>query len=329
MTDTHQPIVDSTIQSLADVKQQPFATWSTFWVAFTILFIIFNMKNMPAIWHVRILNSFRFVLRSQRPRVPLQPSHIFQPLITSSSAQLMEIDFNLHKSNSSYFADADIARSHLVCTLFAEGIATMRGGANAYTGSGQPIFGLALGAVSCSFRRELMPYEKYEMWTKILAWDEKWLYIVTHFVKKGAVRPGSHSLYPEQAGDDQDPRLDMEENVFDLEKNLFATALSKCVFKSGRKTVAPELMLRLSGLLPTRDEDKKDKYAATLRGIEIERLRGMEMAQILAARNQRPLEAEFTGSNRETLGRHSDGAGLLGLFGTGLNILRLRKTPIW
>ena len=59
---------------------------------------------------MRIVNAFRFVCRSQRPKVSLGPSHIFQPLVMDSTAQLMEIDFNLHKTNSSYFADMDIVR---------------------------------------------------------------------------------------------------------------------------------------------------------------------------------------------------------------------------
>jgi len=111
----------------------------------------------------------------------------------------------LLETNSSYFSDIDIARTHLVCTLFSVGIEHMRGGTAAITGSKKPIFGLALGAVSCSFRRELKPYESYELWSRVLTWDEKWIYIVTHFVRKGAVLPRKYSLYPEQnTGDDDD-----------------------------------------------------------------------------------------------------------------------------
>ncbi|KAI0126634.1 hypothetical protein BJ170DRAFT_414041 [Xylariales sp. AK1849] len=334
----------------------PLITWSTLWFSLLCVFVALNIKSMPFMWHMRILNAFRFTLRTQRPSVPLTSSHIFQPIITTSSAQLMEIDFNMHKSNSSYFADVDIARTHLVCTLFAKGIAHMRGGTAAYTGSKQPVFGLALGAVSCNFKRELRPYEQYEMWSKILSWDEKWIYIVTHFVRKDAAKPRTYSLYPEQTpqgsrgssarssrrnsaeglDDESLRRVSVDgsytdsECDFKPEKQLFATALSKCVFKSGRKTVAPDLMLQMSGLLPTPAGDGEDgfKSAITLQDIEEQRQRGFKIAQQLAMQNQQNLEAEFAGDDCEALGRHTDGAGIVGVVNTLMQLAHIKKGQV-
>ena len=56
--------------------------------------------------------------------------------------------------------------------------------------------GVHLGGVNALFRREIKPLQRYEVWTRILAWDEKWLYLVQHFVRKGAVRPGRVLLQP-------------------------------------------------------------------------------------------------------------------------------------
>lgn len=302
---------------------------------------------------MRLVNAFRFTLRTQRPSVPLTSAHIFQPIITSSSAQLMELDFNMHKSNSSYFADVDIARTHLVCTLFARAIAQMRGGTAAYTGSAQPMFGLALGAVSCTFKREVAPFARYEMWSKILSWDDKWFYIVTHFVRKGAARPRSYSLYPEQtpsssrapsrrnsnaeklddeairrASVDSAAASDSDEvDVFKPEKQLFATALSKCVFKSGRKTVSPQQMLQMAGLLPESAGDGSESQI-TAEDIEWQRQRGLKIAHQLAAQNQQNLEAEFAGSDCEALGRHTDGAGIVGVVNTLMQLAHLKKAQI-
>ncbi|KAI1378802.1 hypothetical protein F4677DRAFT_412046 [Hypoxylon crocopeplum] len=328
----------------------PHLTWSTLWFTLLCIFVVFNIKNMPFMWHLRLVNAFRFILRTQRPAVPLTPSHIFQPIITSSTAQLMEIDFNMHKSNSSYFADVDIARTHLVCTLFARGIEQMRGGTSAYTGSKKPVFGLALGGVSCNFKRELRPYEEYEMWSKILAWDEKWIYIVTHFVRKDAAKPRNYSLYPEQSPsqsrrnstDTSDEDLlrrssmdsttsstssNSEGDAIKPEKHIFATALSKCVFKSGRKTVSPEVMLQMSGLLPAGNSEKESGQV-TLEEIEARRLKGLETAQLLAGQAQQSLEAEFAGADCEALGRHTDGAGIVGVVNTLMQLARLKKTQL-
>ncbi|GKT64844.1 capsule polysaccharide biosynthesis protein [Colletotrichum tofieldiae] len=291
---------------------------------FTFILIAFcalNLKSCPFVWHLRVLNAFRFTIKTLRPRVRPHPSMVFQPMITSSSADLAEMDFNLHKTNSSYFADADIARAHLMSTLFAPAIEHMRGGSGAYTGAGAPLFGLALGAVSCSFRREIHPGSSFDMWTRILAWDDKWFYIATHFVRKGAGNPGTSSLYP-----DQGPRGDSKS--FKADKDLFATALSRCVFKSGRKTASPGDMLRMAGLVPDDDvpsDDSDEESVSELQNVEEHRQCGMKLASMLTKENQLALEAEFHGGEGEVLGRHTDGTGVAGVVLTLLQLAGLKR----
>lgn len=125
-----------------------------------------------------------------------------------------------------------------------------------------PFFGVALGAISCNFKRELKPYEPYEMWTRVLTWDEKWIYILTHFVKKGAVKPKTFTLYPEQNAQEFRRKKSAKdtkehESVKAMEANpaVVATALSKCVFKAGRRTISPYMMMKKSGLLPVESID--------------------------------------------------------------------------
>ena len=246
-------------------------------------------------------------------------------------AELFEIDFNCHKTNSSYFSDLDISRTHLVCTLFANAIAHMRGGTAAYTGTKDPHFGLALGAVSCHFRKEVAPYQGYDMWSKVLSWDEKWIYIVTHFVRKNANKPSSYVLYPQATKSQLRTRKGVLSGSRDHssgtpahstpEKDIFATALSKCVFKSGRKTISPDTMLQLSGLIP-----ESADQGGELAGIENRRLEGMKLASILAIQNQKALEAEFVGSGESVLGLHTDGAGILGVVSTLLQLAGLKRS---
>jgi len=308
-----------------------------------VLLVASNLKSFPLIWHLRIVNAFRFILNSQRPATPIGPEDLFLPIITTSHAPIMEVDFNGHKSNSSYFSDIDIARTHLVCTLFAKGIAHFRGGTAAITGSKKPLFGLALGAVSCSFKREIKPYETYELWSRILSWDEKWIYVVTHFVRKGAVMPRKYTLYPQQNCEAQEQlrRRGSDLSTFSEGGNdaVIATALSKCVFKSGRRTVSPTVMLLESGLLPTEESPEKhtnegpvsfscsssdsgidmgsdsEEDESPLASIERERERGMKVASALAGKAQKDLEDEFTADN-DALGRHSDGFGMVGVVST-------------
>ncbi|KUJ13536.1 uncharacterized protein LY89DRAFT_591482 [Mollisia scopiformis] len=331
--------------------------WSliTIWRLLVAFLLIGNIKNIPLIWHMRIVNAFRFCLRTQRPKVPVTHEQLFRPLITTTHAPLMEIDFNLHKTNSSYFSDIDIARTHLVCTLFSTGIEHMRGGTAAITGAKRPIFGLALGAVSCSFKRELKPYESYELWTRVLSWDEKWIYIVTHFVRKGAVMPKKYTLYPQQNSGDEDEikRRDSTSSVDSMDGNeaVVATALSKCVFKQGRRTISPAFMLKQSGLLPTKSLDDvlatdvepisidscsssdsgidvgDSKEESDLERIERERQRGMRVAFSLTNQPQNALEMEFTAES-EALGRHTDGTGITGVVSTLAQLAHLKRKQI-
>lgn len=233
---------------LAFIWQQ--LTFSFVWKAVLLIFIAFNLKNFPLIYHLRILNGVRFVLKSQRPQQDLTPDQLFQPLITSSKAPLMEIDVFGHKSNSTYFSDIDIARAHFVLTVFSKAIEKMRGGTtmNGLSGKARSAFTMPLGAVSCCFKRELKPYEKYDIWTRILSWDQKWFYLVTHFVKhEHKIEPTEHSMYPKQDSGSRRGSTDEEVN-----SAICASALSKVVFKNGRITIAPEVMLELAGLLPAK-----------------------------------------------------------------------------
>ncbi len=145
----------------------------------------------------------------------------------------------------------DIARTHLICTLFSSGIEkARRSKGQGLIGGGNKSFGVALGAVCCSFRKEINPFEKYEMWTRVMSWDRKWVYMVTHFVRKDAVKPKRFSMYPRQKNKNAGTR-----SVDKAEDAIIASALSKLVFKKGRLTIPPEVMLQASGLLPPRPAD--------------------------------------------------------------------------
>lgn len=222
-------------------------------------FFSFNTNHPTAPLQARIFHSFLFHMLGARPKA-LPQRALFHYAVTSSRTSLLETDYNIHKSNSTYFADLDVSRSHLVTHLLSPGMPPV--GNNQKTRlvldkDGKPVkgsFGIALGAVFCSFRREIGPLQGYEMWSRILCWDRKWLYIVTHFVVKGKVKPTSwdgkwkgptRSKVVLKEGEE-------EKEVPDWGKYIHATAVSKYVFKLGRFTVHPSILIHSSGLLPER-----------------------------------------------------------------------------
>lgn len=207
------------------------------------------------------------------------PSALFQPVITTTRSPLWECDYNFHKSNSTYFSDLDVSRSNIMCCLLRDGIKKLNITPQVVIGPGgvpaKGRWGIMLGAVHCSFKQEIAPYEPYEMWSRILCWDRKWIYVVTHFVMKGAVRPAGYTISPpgsilgsifgskakrgavKGAEKPVIAKEQMNGNSHCMEsgllhKAIFATAISKYVMKLGRLTVHPEVVIEASGLLPPR-----------------------------------------------------------------------------
>lgn len=122
-------------------------------------------------------------------------------------------------------------------------------------------FGIHLGGVSCQFRREIKPYEKYEVWTRVLGWDHKWFYMICHFVEPGMVEPGGYTLQPwrKGKGKGRDKDGEKESNGSATTPSsphpaIFAAGIAKYVSKKGRLTISPERVLRASNLLPPRPQ---------------------------------------------------------------------------
>ncbi|KAF3941713.1 hypothetical protein ABW19_dt0205523 [Dactylella cylindrospora] len=185
-----------------------------------VLAVLANLKVVPFFWHSRFWYSLYIHLLSRRRVLP-NPTQLFVPIKIESRSPLYECDFNYHKSNSTYFSDLDIARTHLVAHLIKKSLRLRRQRGD------KPLY-VALGGVVSLFRREIKPYEKYEIWSRVLSWDDKWFWVVSHFVSaKG------------------DPKHDGK-------RKIYASSLSKYVFKVERKTIPPIEVLEESGLLPKR-----------------------------------------------------------------------------
>lgn len=300
-----------------------------------ILLLIFNLKNFPLIWHLRVWSAILRHCLFDKPKVPesIAPSTLFLPVITTSRSPLMECDYNLHKSNSTYFSDLDVARSHILCALLEPGIYRIRHNIEerlVVMSDGSPVNGrysFALGATACNFKREIGIYEPYEMWSRLLCWDKKWMYFVTHFVKIGTVKPSAYILtdgswfgkgYRTVQGD-------ANENQEVDEKAIFASAVSKVVVKLGRLTVHPEVLLDAANVLPPRPGgwhsmnpfatsrkssehgsggNSKVSHDLTWEKVVEENERGLKYAEHFAALDG--LTGQFSGNRRPALGKFAD-----------------------
>ncbi|KAL9124871.1 MAG: hypothetical protein Q9217_005850 [Psora testacea] len=164
-------------------------------------------------------------------------------------------------------------------------------------------FTIALGGVASNFRREIKPLEKFEIWTRVLAWDRKWLYIVGHFVKSERVRPKTYLYQPwkktgyEQAGnsgsvgDGNGTETEIERKARAAHHHhpaIFASSIAKYVFKKGRLTIPPERVLRASQLLPPKPADHESPSVSETPVVIESSLEGASGAAISAAEKLTP-----------------------------------------
>jgi hypothetical protein len=230
------------------------------------------------------------------------------------------MDYNMHKSNSTYFADMDMSRTHLFSAIIRRAIRKTAQHFPSSSGNAGAAHMIALGGLACNFKREILPYHKYEMWSRILCWDRKWFYLVTWLVKPGVGKPSSFSLQPwrkPKAGEVQPEKL---------KGAIYATAIAKYVVKKGRITVPAEQVLLDAEMVPAKPENwvyqgdeggangvedadavlpqKLDGEEWNWDVIERERRRGLRFAEAFAELDG--LHDVFDGGKDGALGEYAD-----------------------
>jgi len=153
---------------------------------------------------------------------------IFQPVSIYTHAPAFECDYNLHKSNSTFFCDLDESRTALMTKLYGPALRAGKSQLEEQGHKGRS--NIILGSVHTSFHKEVQPYERYEVRSRVLGWDQKWCVIGSFFIR------------PAKGG---------------KEEVLLASAVSKYVVKKRRFTVQPEHCFTAAGWLPKKPEDCK------------------------------------------------------------------------
>lgn len=132
----------------------------------------------------------------------------------------MELDMNLHKSNSTYAIDLDIARTDVITKVFQKfWYKYYDNESNEFKGKGLGNMPYApVGSIQIIFKKELKLFQSYNVKNRVFAWDGKWLFILSKFVL-----PNSDTLC--------------------------AIALTRYVFKKNKRiTIKPEEIIKDCGL---------------------------------------------------------------------------------
>lgn len=146
-----------------------------------------------------MLLLFRFLLAIGRSRfrpklAPLEES------VVRFTALPNDCDLNFHLNAGRYVSFMDISRVELIGRMRLLGGVLRRGW--------RPVIG---GAV-VRYRRSVLPFERFDIRTRLVAWDEKWFYI---------------------------------EHVLEVRGELCAIGHMRTVFRGAKGTVAPRDVLAL------------------------------------------------------------------------------------
>ncbi len=86
-----------------------------------------------------------------------------------------DLDLNLHLTNARYLSMMDLGRTELIMqTGMLKELLKRRW---------LPVVAVA----NLKFYRQINPFQRYKVITKIIGWDEKWFYIEQRFMVKGKV----------------------------------------------------------------------------------------------------------------------------------------------
>ena len=84
-----------------------------------------------------------------------------------------DLDINIHMNNGRYLTLMDLGRLDLVLRSGFWRILWKRR------------WSAVLGSVTMRYRRPLKPFQRYDLITRVLGWDEKWLFVEQQFVVDG------------------------------------------------------------------------------------------------------------------------------------------------
>jgi acyl-CoA thioesterase FadM len=117
---------------------------------------------------LRLIWMLLTVWRRKRVSI-LETSHLRMMVMPN------DLDFNGHVNNGRYLTLADVGRMDFV----------LRSGAGraALAQRALPIVGDSLA----KFRRDLKVFERFDMETRLLGWDDKWTFMEHRFLRRGRV----------------------------------------------------------------------------------------------------------------------------------------------
>ena len=105
------------------------------------------------------------------PRKTRPGQTLLDPSVTRMRVGLLDLDSYLHVNNGTYLQMMDVARNNQIADLGMFPIAKKKGWA--------PV----VAASTMKYRRSLQPFDRFEITTRILGWDERVFYLEQVFTR--------------------------------------------------------------------------------------------------------------------------------------------------
>lgn len=107
-------------------------------------------------------------LRLMKPRLPLLDSSVLRLMVWPS-----DVNFSLHMDNVRYLKLMDLARRDFFTRCGITRVVLRQR------------LAMPIAAAHVNYRRSLLMWQKFELHTRVLAWDEKWFFIEQRFMRNG------------------------------------------------------------------------------------------------------------------------------------------------
>jgi YbgC/YbaW family acyl-CoA thioester hydrolase len=107
------------------------------------------------------------------PRKARPGQNLLDPSVTRMRVGLLDLDSNLHVNNGTYLQMMDVARNNQIADLGMFPVARQKGWA--------PV----VAASTMKYRRSLRPFDRFEITTRIIGWDERVFYLEQVFTRGG------------------------------------------------------------------------------------------------------------------------------------------------
>lgn len=128
--------------------------------------------------------QIQLTIASTLPRKAVPDRGVLDPSVTRMRVRPGDLDFYLHVNNGVYLQMMDVARSNFLADLGAFGLLRDKGW--------YPV----VASSTMKYRRSLQLWDRFEITTRVLGWDERVVYLEQVFTRGGdlCARPDRRSV---------------------------------------------------------------------------------------------------------------------------------------